>query len=599
MSSANSNLTMEFIQSFEWESTTIESGGERCHQYTKGLFRRAQTYDERHDFASRDAYLLLGHCAGLELDPRNTQHPFKPLIVSGAHRGWNLDAIDATATKLLIQLASTTNDPEMRARLADVAWVRARDFRSARRAIEAYIESSQRLNNDGQWIHARDRLERALRLSASLGGGGSNLRQQVLDYIEATLWSIDFDDRQRELQPARLMDLLLEFRAGDTSRLFALSKKYAKRGEAQQGLGWDIAQDYWRLSARWADLSGDHNAAHAARFHLAECFVSIAQDFLSAKCPDHLSASIQLQKAVEAFRQIGETKKAETVHRQLLEEQKLSMDQMEQNQQTLDIADIVNNSIDAVKNKEFTQALISLALMVPTLTIDQLRKSVEQSGDDQLFQDLVVSQERVNARGRVVGKHPSDEAGDAKTMLEASMFDRALLFRHLIVTAYIEPARHQITLEHHGSRAGLLPLLQYNSFVPPGREEIFSRGLLAGLEGDFLVANHLLGPQIENSLRELLGRQGVITSNLTSQGIQEDFNLTKVLAQPEMRAILGEDLWFDLRGLLTEPLGSNWRNVLAHGLVDQHEFYDSPSIYTWWIGLRMCVLSLLRPEQPV
>jgi hypothetical protein len=58
------------------------------------------------------------------------------------------------------------------------------------------------------------------------------------------------------------------------------------------------------------------------------------------------------------------------------------------------------------------------------------------------------------------------------------------------------------------------PLVTDNPFIPPGRERIFAEGLHAGLMGNLLVAVHLLVPQFENSIREILTRAGAITSKL-------------------------------------------------------------------------------------
>ncbi len=57
--------------------------------------------------------------------------------------------------------------------------------------------------------------------------------------------------------------------------------------------------------------------------------------------------------------------------------------------------------------------------------------------------------------------------------------------------------------------------------------------------------------------------------------------------------MLGEDIVFDLRGLLVERFGSNLRNEGAHGLMDYEEFLAPQAIYLWWLALKLCCTMVL------
>ena len=85
---------------------------------------------------------------------------------------------------------------------------------------------------------------------------------------------------------------------------------------------------------------------------------------------------------------------------------------------------------------------------------------------------------------------------------------------------------------------------------------------------------------------------------MDSEGIQEEYSLRRLLYEiPEVREFFGEDLLFDLRGLLHERFGSNLRNRLAHGLVTDSEFLHSgASVYAWWLVLYLCCAPLLARQ---
>ena len=65
------------------------------------------------------------------------------------------------------------------------------------------------------------------------------------------------------------------------------------------------------------------------------------------------------------------------------------------------------------------------------------------------------------------------------------------------------------------------------------------------------------------------------------------------MQRQETTSVWGEDLTFDLRGLLVERFGTNLRNRLAHGLVDEREFESWQGPYLWWLALRLYVWPIL------
>jgi hypothetical protein len=55
-------------------------------------------------------------------------------------------------------------------------------------------------------------------------------------------------------------------------------------------------------------------------------------------------------------------------------------------------------------------------------------------------------------------------------------------------------------------------------------------------------------PQLENSIRYVLRQRNVIVSGLdAASGIEEDYDLNRLLYMPELQDILGEDTVFNLR----------------------------------------------------
>ena len=104
----------------------------------------------------------------------------------------------------------------------------------------------------------------------------------------------------------------------------------------------------------------------------------------------------------------------------------------------------------------------------------------------------------------------------------------------------------------------------------------------------------MLIPQIEDSIRAVLIAHGIVPSSFYDSGVQDEYNLNKLLTNPKfaepLKRIFGEDFIFELRGVLIERFGSNLRNDLAHGLIGHSAFYSSPAVYFWWLSLRFYLL---------
>ena len=168
------------------------------------------------------------------------------------------------------------------------------------------------------------------------------------------------------------------------------------------------------------------------------------------------------------------------------------------------------------------------------------------------------------------------------------------MHRRLTVYGQIVPARERIMLEHTVDEGAVADLVESSPFVPPGRQEIFRRGLVAGFRGDFLVSTHLLIPELENSLRYQLRLSGGIASRMKTDGTQPERMLPDLLKEAGLIGMFPQDLVFDLESLLVEQGGPNLRHQLAHGMLEQHEYYSHAAQYLWWSVLRLCVLPLIH-----
>ena len=133
-------------------------------------------------------------------------------------------------------------------------------------------------------------------------------------------------------------------------------------------------------------------------------------------------------------------------------------------------------------------------------------------------------------------------------------------------------------------------------FVPCDRADVFALGFIRFFQGDFISAAHILVPQLENSVRHILSRDGQDTSTIRSNMTEESRSLPSMLNnyRDELERILGPAIVFDMDNVFVFEGGPKIRHGIAHGLISGAECFSADAIYACWLIYRLCCLPLLR-----
>ena len=120
----------------------------------------------------------------------------------------------------------------------------------------------------------------------------------------------------------------------------------------------------------------------------------------------------------------------------------------------------------------------------------------------------------------------------------------------------------------------ILQLLDESPLIAKERKEIVMRGVQAYIDEDYLVACHLLVPQLEAAIRRLFALNGANIMRQKQNPIEgsEYASLDTLLATEAAVSYMGEDIANYLRNLLTDQYGWNIRNQLSHGLLGLDSF---------------------------
>lgn len=559
-----------------------------CMAYGQEL-ARAQKDETQWSAAQLECLRFAGAVLMMHLRADEPATPYGPLFVFGTERSAIPDDFPRAELLALQDWALSLSDAEIRARFLDVMWVQGKSFQAAIGAVDAYVASALKLEHPKEWTPCQARLERALRLAAGLGKGGAAAKDKVLSQVESML------RRHRGQDPLylslRLIRLLLEFRYGDANEFATLADTGAKSAEAA-GDFWR-AKDYYDLTAECHRLAGAQAAEGAALRQAAECLVQEAE--AAQKQPERgIAAASILSDAVEAMRQApGGKERAAELHAKLLELQKGTVGAMKALSTDFDATELVKNALAAVRGKSLSEAVMALCRMAKPPSVQRLKEQVHEHARVAVFGSLL-SSEVVNSRGRVVARAPGLLAGADDTQepgLRWRMYRNARMARGLTVQAMLNPARQEIYFSHAPDRQDLAGLIQHSPWIPPGHSESVVRALLAGFQGDMLVAAHLVPPQLEALVRHVVESRGGSTSMLEPGGLQPERPLGVLLESSEALGAFGGDGVFELQDLLVDPLGTNLRNEVAHGLLDDSGLFGADVLYAWWVLLRFCVVT--------
>ena len=586
-------LTLEDISQYPWQEVVANELKKECSSFSSAFHKAATVAKEQGDELGVRVYGLFDVINHFTMRSENEVTPYVPRW-SGfeGKRSLQPDDLDDHDLHLLEGIVNDIEDPEFRARVADVLWVMRKNFKAAQVAVDAFVQSAERLKDGDRWPPYVVRLERAAQIASKRGFESQCAR--LVDAVEKMIKEFK-DDIETGLTCLKLMRILLKLDAGDQAYFSQLAEDLAKQFAAAKH--WRFSQEYWRVAKAWHQCLQNDAEMQRCSLEAAECDVSHAEGIITHG-GQSMNAAHWMSRGHEALRQAkAAPERIREVHAKLLKVQEQSTEEM--SVMRTSESDIPGMSEERERTQEacgklvgghsFEEALERFALVFRPTDFEALKKRDEDAAESSKLSRLIGTS-MMDPSGKVTDHIPGSSLGEPegpevtrKRLVQSARtvdWDLAVRWR-------IEPARDQINYEHPIRTEDLWYLVRDNPFIESGHEGIFLHGIQAGFHGDWLVAMHLLVPQMESSLRHVLKQQGVITSKINSEGIQEDFDLNRLLWMKEVEAIFGPDILFDLRGILIERFGCNLRNELAHGLMPEGAFYTIEAPYFWWLVIHL------------
>jgi tetratricopeptide (TPR) repeat protein len=582
------NATKEVADRSKWIEVATDRAHDSAVHLNTTFNKAAQEARAANDIPLVELYELLSQVFSMYFKGNDPNEPFGPMVQMGVSRTAIVTDFTDQNLSVLEHIQEKAGDPVVDARLADVLWLRRRNQQMAVKALDAYISHAEQclVVTDENWLQAKQSLHRAAQLCKQLGQQKQH-HDRLVAVVEKAL-----DPNQPE--PDNFYRVII-LRVASEFGLFSDFKVWADNCHklartALQTHKYDKARGYWDGAIDLAGYTDDKGLQKIYREAQTDAYVEEARWFKSINASATI-VSDRYSKAIEACRRLGGRRQLiDALHIEMIESQKKVLDELKRHEVSMDVTRLVELGTKAVEDVPLDQVLENIALMVSPQKKVNLRASAEKAAREFIFMHLVTGV-TFNSKGRVVARTApvvASKEGEKEAGIQAQMIIHASQEQYLTAVSQVEAARSAL-----GKRIGVdsmffQDLVTMNPWVPSGREEIYVKGLTAGLYGDWMNCAHLLIPQLENSLRDYMERSGLLVTRLTEEMTQKEYDLNRLLYEPATEKMFGEDLVFGMRVLLVEEIGGNYRNKLAHGLLDANHFHQGWVNYLWAMTIRLC-----------
>lgn len=540
----------------------------------------------------KKSLLILANICSPILNLESRNDPFQPVPPWG-NKGSFLP-IDLANEEILYLSSIVDEDlpPILKARIADILWTysKPKNKKHSEIAIENYILID--VYNDFFEPDIYVFWERATILAKQTRNSSfiKKIKLKLLNEIDYPSTNLDF----------HLLKIIEIFDNTDLDKELnheLAEKLLEKQKEFNHEQQFHIAEQYLELAAKLFKKSGNAEDSYKSLALLSQATENHG-DY--RKNESAMVANSFYKLALQRYREIPNSyrntlqidQKLDTVQDKITQSGLLITDELQLiSTKQMNISELQEQSINHVKDKQTAFESLLYFSGVSSCNFESIWKSTENNINNSPISSLFGATS-VSLDGRKISSIPPLDGKNRDDVILKNAIKNFGIHMHLVIEGCILPALKQIQQEHLFPKEFLIQLCKFSSIVPEKREILVANALYQGFEEDFRSAIHLLAPQVENMIRQLLKRNGLVTTHTDQNGIENEMGLSSLVSIDGAREILGDDLWFELQAVFTDSLSANLRNEVGHGLLDDDTSNSLYSVYAWWMVLRLVVRNI-------
>jgi len=358
-------ITPDEFNQVDFESVISQLEERNCNYYSSPFFAKSAEAKSNGDPIASAVYRLLGALTDFHLMRLDKpEQPFVAMYEGPTGHSAKPEDFSDEELKLLSQTAKAIQDADLRARVADVIWLRKKDFQMAGLAVDSYLESAALLEHPQDWTKSADRIERSLQIALQFGSKHSI--DKVISDIENVI--ARYDGQDPSFLTIKMLELLIKNNKAEPGKYIHFVERYAKENETIKD--WRRARHFWNILVQLYRKDKNSEKVTEALINSAETHLNEGSGSLNIVPSDanptnnrnYHVAIFHLQQAYEAYKKIPGTKpRQEEIHKKILEYQEKSIEGLPRiSTDPIDITDFVEHAKNFVRGKSLFEALTGI-----------------------------------------------------------------------------------------------------------------------------------------------------------------------------------------------------------------------------------------------
>ncbi|MCW2787496.1 MAG: hypothetical protein JWP74_4013 [Marmoricola sp.] len=542
---------------------------------------------------------VLAMATSAMLNAEDWLEPFTPAMQFDGKRTIVPADLEADHVALLARIAPLITRDDLRARVADVAWVYG--DRSNVEMLDLAIDAYRAAPLSDVWFGAgRAAWLRAFALAKRRGIAGRPVVEDMSRRLQTRVLAGAVSDQFGTVAFAELLRQNGHVGAADRASLCETLFKLAADARTSHPR---LSRQLEREAVAWLGGS-DPATANGAVERIAKTYIAEADARIRTDATVGALVEGQfLEKAIAVLRTLPRSYRVERGLEELTDQlrarlhgsRESAMEQMMRiESDPVDLTDAVSYARSSVSgHAERFAALAAFATLAPSMNADTTRESATnlvKGSIRRLFESSTFSSD-----ARKVAVRPGSLGEEDETLIWAEMVRTVSFHAQFLAKGMIQPALEVLTVEHRYSRDYMISVCIESPLVPEGHGGLWGAGLALGLSGAYGPAVSILVPQLEHAVRTALKRLRVHTLFVDElNGVESEKSLNALLETEEAADIFGAGMVMEMKALLVIQGGPNLRNDIAHGLLDDNSAWSYTALYVWWFCLRLALWPLIR-----
>jgi len=459
---------------------------------------------------------LLKNISSLTTRITDNNIEFSPMYTYGnGYRTFSITDIQDSEYQLLQNIDYSKMPLALTALLSDILWTQKNDYKASQIAAQSYFELFKNAFGKKEYHESLNHLRRAVCISTQTNS------QSI--YTQLYTWFCNFltnDAMNIDLFISlRIMDLFFANKNTDVSLIIPVVDNIILHNSKDVLL----TEQAYKLKAQCFYRLKKEEDAVQTNVSLAKYYFEYAEKLVSSNGLEALRADAFYKKAVNTYRNNGESGKAESVHRRLVEVQKTIPRSMHTILTTFDTHKAIDNIKNNMNGLTFEECIVRLTQYIGFESYEDLKKRTIKEHKQDITKSLF-STGLLDAEGQtIITIAPLDDTDPESNMelLELHMFQTALRVQRIIGDIWVRNCIHYIRNSFEISDDMLDFLTSNNCIIPEGRNKIIRNAIGLFLRGEYFEALHILAPQMENLFRNIAKESGALTTTLSDDGLSQ------------------------------------------------------------------------------